>query len=103
MNGGLIADIQPPDNETKQAILEAKAEKNKIKLNKEVTDFLVNSVISNIRELEGYIVRLGAYASLTSTEITVEMAKEILKDIIIEKSSVVTIEDIQKKHVNILI
>ncbi|MDY0398421.1 MAG: chromosomal replication initiator protein DnaA [Desulfuromonas thiophila] len=103
---GLIADIQPPDNETKQAILEAKAEKNKIKLTKEVTDFLVNSVISNIRELEGYIVRLGAYASLTSTEITVEMAKEILKDIIIEKSSIVTIEDIQKKacqHFNIKI
>lgn len=94
---GLIADIQAPDKETKQAILEAKAEKNNIVLPEEVAEFLSSSVISNIRELEGYLVRIGAYASLTSTPITIEMAKEILKDIIVEYNQEITVEDIQKK------
>lgn len=101
---GLIADIQPPDIETKQAILEAKADQNKIILPKDVALFLSNSVINNIRELEGYLVRIGAYSSLTSTPITIEMAKNILKDIIVESSKELTIEDIQKKvsiHFNI--
>jgi len=101
---GLIADIQPPDVETKQAILEAKADQNKIILPKEVALFLSNSVINNIRELEGYLVRIGAYSSLTSTPITIDMAKTILKDIIVESSKELTIEDIQKKvaiHFNI--
>jgi chromosomal replication initiator protein len=101
---GLIADIQPPDIETKQAILEAKADQNKIILPKEVALFLSNSVINNIRELEGYLVRIGAYSSLTSTPITIEMAKNVLKDIIVESSKELTIEDIQKKvsiHFNI--
>jgi len=94
---GLIADIQAPDKETKQAILEAKAEKNNIVLPEDVAEFLSSSVISNIRELEGYLVRIGAYASLTSTPITIEMAKEILKDIIVEYNQEITVEDIQKK------
>lgn len=101
---GLIADIQPPDVETKQAILEAKADQNKIILPKDVSLFLSNSVINNIRELEGYLVRIGAYSSLTSTPITIEMTKNILKDIIVESSKELTIEDIQKKvsiHFNI--
>jgi len=101
---GLIADIQPPDTETKQAILEAKAEQNNIKLPEDVAIFLSNSVITNIRELEGYIVRIGAYSSLTSTPITIDMAKNVLKDIIVESSKELTIEDIQKKvsnHFNI--
>ncbi|MCA1796852.1 MAG: chromosomal replication initiator protein DnaA [Geobacteraceae bacterium] len=94
---GLIADIQAPDKETKQAILEAKAEKNNIVLPDDVAEFLSSSVISNIRELEGYLVRIGAYSSLTSTPITIEMAKEILKDIIVEYNQEITVEDIQKK------
>ena len=97
---GLIADIQAPDKETKQAILEAKAEKNNINLPDEVAEFLSSSVISNIRELEGYLVRIGAYASLTATPITIEMAKEILKDIIVEYNQEITVEDIQKKVTN---
>ncbi|MDY0211908.1 MAG: chromosomal replication initiator protein DnaA [Desulfuromonadaceae bacterium] len=97
---GLIADIQAPDKETKQAILEAKAEKNNIFLPEEVAEFLSGSVISNIRELEGYLVRIGAYASLTATPITIEMAKEVLKDIIVEYSQEITVEDIQKKVTN---
>ncbi|WP_321529982.1 chromosomal replication initiator protein DnaA [uncultured Desulfuromonas sp.] len=103
---GLIADIQPPDIETKQAILEAKAEQNNIILPQEVALFLSSSVISNIRELEGYLVRIGAYSSLTSTPISIEMAKNILKDIIVESNKELTIEDIQKKvsnHFNIKI
>lgn len=94
---GLIADIHAPDMETKQAILEAKAEQNNIDLPKDVAIFLASSVITNIRELEGYLVRIGAYSSLTSTPVTIDMAKDVLKDIIIESSKELTIEDIQKK------
>ncbi len=97
---GLIADIQAPDKETKQAILEAKAEKNNMVLPEDVAEFLSGSVISNIRELEGYLVRIGAYASLTATPITINMAKEVLKDIIVEYSQEITVEDIQKKVTN---
>lgn len=97
---GLIADIQAPDKETKQAILEAKAEKNNMVLPEDVAEFLSSSVISNIRELEGYLVRIGAYASLTATPITIDMAKEVLKDIIVEYSQEITVEDIQKKVTN---
>jgi chromosomal replication initiator protein len=93
---GLIADIQAPDIETKQAILKMKADQNKIVLPEDVAFFLANSVINNVRELEGYLIRIGAFASLTSTPIDLEMAKNILKDIIIEQTKEVTIENIQK-------
>ncbi|PLX99219.1 MAG: chromosomal replication initiator protein DnaA [Desulfuromonas sp.] len=93
---GLIADIQPPDIETKQAILRLKAEQNRIDLPDEVARFLASSVASNVRELEGYLVRIGAYASLTSTTITLDMARDILKDILVDKVREVTVEEIQK-------
>jgi chromosomal replication initiator protein len=93
---GLIADIQAPDIETKQAILKMKADQNNIDLPEDVAFFLANSVINNVRELEGYLIRIGAFASLTSTPINLEMAKNILKDIIIEQSKEITIENIQK-------
>ncbi len=93
---GLIADIQSPDTETKQAILKMKADQNKIDLPEDVAYFLANSITSNVRELEGYLIRVGAYASLTSTPINLNMAKTILKDIIIENSKEITIEKIQK-------
>lgn len=101
---GLIADIQPPDVETKQAILKMKAEQNKIYLPEEVALFLANASCSNVRELEGYLVRLGAYASLTSTPINLETARKVLKDILVERSRELSIEDIIKKvssHFNI--
>lgn len=101
---GLIADIQAPDVETKQAILKMKADKNGISLPEDVAFFLSNSVTSNVRELEGFLIRLGAYASLTSTPITLEMAREVLKDILVEKNRELTIEEIQKTvaaHFNI--
>ncbi|RME38009.1 MAG: chromosomal replication initiator protein DnaA [Deltaproteobacteria bacterium] len=93
---GLIADIQPPDVETKQAILKIKAEQNGIYLPENVALFLASSVSSNIRELEGYLVRLGAYASLTSTPISLSMAKEVLKNILVEKRREISVEEIQK-------
>mgnify|MGYP001153919818 CR=1 FL=1 len=101
---GLIADIQPPDVETKQAILNMKAEQNRIELPKEVSLFLANATCSNVRELEGLLIRLGAYSSLTSTPITLEMARQTLKDILVERNREVTIEEIIKRvaqHYNI--
>ena len=101
---GLIADIQPPDIETKQAILRLKAEQNRIELPDDVARFLASSVASNVRELEGYLVRIGAYASLTSTPITLDMARDTLKDILVDKVKEITVEEIQKTvagHYNI--
>lgn len=93
---GLIADIQAPDTETKQAILKMKADQNKIHIPEDVIYFLANSITNNVRELEGYLIRIGAYSSLTSTPINIEMAKNILKDIIIEENKEITVEKIQK-------
>ena len=103
---GLIADIQSPDIETKQAILKMKAEQNQIDLPEDVAVFLANSVCSNVRELEGYLIRIGAYASLTSTSLNLDMAKDVLKDILIEKNLELTVEEILKKvsaHYNVKI
>ena len=103
---GLIADIQPPDVETKLAILKMKAEQNSIKLPEEVALFLANSVCSNVRELEGYLIRIGAYASLTSTPVSLEMARDVLKDILIERNKELSVEEILKRvssHFNIKI
>lgn len=103
---GLIADIQTPDIETKQAILEMKAEQNNIDLPEDVASFLANSVCSNVRELEGYLIRIGAYASLTSTPINLQMARDVLKDILIEKNKELSIEEILKRvsaHFNVKI
>jgi chromosomal replication initiator protein len=103
---GLIADIQPPDVETKLAILNMKAEQNSIKLPEEVALFLANSVCSNVRELEGYLIRIGAYASLTATPVSLEMAREVLKDILVERNRELTVDEILKKvssHFNIKI
>jgi len=93
---GLIADIQPPDVETKQAILKMKAEQNAIHLPEDVTFFLANSISSNVRELEGFLIRIGAYASLTATPVCLEMAREVLKDILVEKNREISVESIQK-------
>lgn len=93
---GLIADIQPPDLETKIAILKKKADLNKIQLPDEVAYFLASSDTRNIRELEGMLIRLGAYSSLQHIPITLTMAKKNLKDILVDKRKEITIELIQK-------
>ncbi len=103
---GLIADIQPPDVETKLAILKMKAEQNSIQLPEDVALFLANSICNNVRELEGYLIRIGAYASLTATPVSLEMARDVLKDILIERNKELSIEEIIKKvsiHFNIKI
>jgi chromosomal replication initiator protein len=93
---GLIADIQPPDIETKVAILKKKSEVDAISLPDDVALFLASSTTSNVRELEGMLIRLGAFASLTGNEISLTMAKEVLKDIIVEKNRDLNVEIIQK-------
>ncbi len=93
---GLIADIQPPDVETKVAILKKKAELNKIDLPDDVALLIGSSNASNVREIEGMLIRIGAYASLTKNKINLAMAKDILKDIIVDKSREISIESIQK-------
>jgi len=101
---GLIADIQAPDVETKLAILKMKAEQNSINLPEDVSLFLANSICNNVRELEGYLIRIGAYASLTSVPVSLEMARDVLKDILIERNRELSVEEIVKKvslHFNI--
>ena len=93
---GLIADIQPPDIETKVAILRKKAETEKITLPNDVAFFLASQIDSNVRILEGSLIRIGAFASLTKTLIDIQLAKEVLKNIIKPKEEFVSIELIQK-------
>jgi chromosomal replication initiator protein len=94
---GLIADIQSPDLETKIAILRKKAEQNAISLPDDVALFLANSIKSNIRELEGSLIRLGAYASLGNREITMEFARETLKDVLAIGERSITIDEIKRE------
>jgi chromosomal replication initiator protein len=93
---GLIADIQPPDVETRVAILQKKAEAEGVPLPHEVAIFIASHIDSNVRELEGSLTRLGAFASLTKADITVELAKEVLQNTLKGSSREVTIENIQK-------
>ena len=93
---GLIADLQPPDVETRIAILRKKSEDEDVTLPEDVIQFLATTMKSNIRELEGSLVRLGAYASLTGQTITLEMAKSVLRDLIGTKKKIVSMDDIQE-------
>jgi chromosomal replication initiator protein len=93
---GLIADIQPPDIETKVAILRKKAETENITLPNDVAFFLASQIDSNVRVLEGSLIRIGAFASLTRTPIDIQLAKEVLKNIIKPKEEFVSIDLIQK-------
>jgi chromosomal replication initiator protein len=93
---GLIADIQPPDLETKIAILKKKAETESVPLPDDVAIYIAGKIKSNIRELEGSLIRLIAYASLTGAEITLRLAQEVLKNILDHEDKAVTIEIIQK-------
>ena len=93
---GLIADLQPPDVETRIAILRKKSEDEGVTLPEDVIQFLATTMKSNIRELEGSLVRLGAYASLTGQTITLEMAKSVLRDLIGTKKKIVSMDDIQE-------
>jgi chromosomal replication initiator protein len=93
---GLMADIQPPDLETKMAILEKKAELVGMRLPSDVCTFIAQKTKSNVRELEGALVKLTAYSSLTETPITITMAQQVLKDLLQKQDRRITIDSIQK-------
>ena len=93
---GLIADIQPPDLETKVAILRKKAEEKKITLPHEVALFIAERVRSNIRELEGHLNRVTAFASLTGNRLSIDLAKEALKDLLAKEDKPITATEILK-------
>ena len=93
---GLIADIQPPDLETKVAILKKKAGAEAVPLSNDVALYIAGRIKSNIRELEGSLIRLIAYASLTGSEISLSLAKEVLHNLLDREDQAVTIEVVQK-------
>jgi chromosomal replication initiator protein len=93
---GLIADIQAPDLETKTAILKRKAETEGIHLPDNVAIYIAGKIKSNIRELEGSLIRLIAYASLTAREITLALAQDVLRNVLQNDDRAVTIEGVQK-------
>lgn len=93
---GLIADIQVPDFETRMAILKKKADLERLNVPNEVMVYVATKIKSNIRELEGALIRIVAYSSLTNREVSVDLASEALKDIISKKQGKsITIESIQ--------
>ena len=93
---GLIADIQPPDLETKVAILKKKGEAEGVPIPDNVAIFIAGKIKSNIRELEGSLIRLIAYASLTGREISLSLAQDVLKNLLHHDDHAVTIEVVQK-------
>lgn len=94
---GLVTDIQPPDFETRSAILKKKAELANIEVPQEVILFIAEKIKNNIRELEGALVRVIAHAQLTNDKINLEIAQKVLKDMIIEEEKKITVDVIQKK------
>jgi chromosomal replication initiator protein len=97
---GLIADIQPPDLETKIAILRKKAEAEGAIVPDDVALFIATNSKSNIRELEGSLIRVVAYASISGREVTLDLAKDTLKDLLVPDAPAVTVESIQKLVAN---
>ncbi|MDG5814273.1 chromosomal replication initiator protein DnaA [Chitinispirillales bacterium ANBcel5] len=91
---GLAVDIQPPDLETRVAILKKRAEEDNLDITQDILYFIAEHVSSNIRELEGVVIRLLAFASITRSDITLELVKTVLKDSLKKEKRRVTINDI---------
>jgi chromosomal replication initiator protein len=95
--GGLITDIQPPNLETRMAILQQKAEIDGLLLPSEVIHYIAGHITSNVRELEGSLIKLIASSSFTGKDITLDVAKEICGDMISRKDQRLTVQCIQQK------
>ncbi|OFW77989.1 MAG: chromosomal replication initiation protein DnaA [Alicyclobacillus sp. RIFOXYA1_FULL_53_8] len=94
---GLITDIQPPDLETRIAILQRKAKADRLHIPEEVHYYIANKINSNIRELEGALIRVVAYSSLVNEDVSVDLAGQALKDILSpDKPKIITVHQIQK-------
>jgi len=99
-----MADIQPPGLETKIAIIQKKCEIDGITLNQDIINFIASNMGDNIREIEGAIIKLNAYAGLMNQELTLDFAQNVIKDQLAEKQTNITIDDIVKvisKEMNI--
>lgn len=94
-NWGLIVDIQPPELETRIAIIKKKAENYNLSLTDDIVEFLAKNFESNVREIEGIIVKINAYASLFKQTINIEFVQTILQDVIERKQNTLNIENIQ--------
>jgi len=94
--GGMTVAVEPPDLETRVAILNSKAEQEKVSMGTDVSFFIAKCIRSNVRELEGALRRVAASAEFLKTDITIDVAREALKDIIAVQAKLVTIENIQK-------
>ncbi len=94
---GLVTDIQPPNLETRIAIVQTKLARTNTLMPQDVIYFIATHIKSNIRELEGALVRIAAYSSLTNTPISLNMTREVLKDTVREESGRLSIELIQKE------
>ncbi|MBN1131386.1 MAG: chromosomal replication initiator protein DnaA [Chitinispirillaceae bacterium] len=95
--GGLVSDIQPPNLETRIAIIRQKAETDGLSLPNEVVQFIAGNITSNVRELEGTLIKLIASSSFTGKDITLDLAKELCVDVISRKNERISIKNIQKK------
>jgi chromosomal replication initiator protein len=96
LNWGLVADIKAPDTETKAAILAKKADHECFDLPHDVALFIASNINGNVRDLEGALIRLEAFCSLTKTPVTIDAATECLKNILKQKNAIVTIDTIQR-------
>lgn len=94
---GLVTDVQPPDLETRIAILKKKAERNSVSIPEDALYFIAEKIKTNIRELEGALIKVIAYASMENQSISLDLIKEVLKDVLLEKEKKISIELIQNK------
>lgn len=93
---GLIADIQPPDLETRVAILQRKAHSKRLELPTEVALYIASHITANVRELEGNLTRLSALASMTDSKVTLEFARQVLQNMVKDREKEVSIESVQR-------
>jgi chromosomal replication initiator protein len=94
---GLCVDIQPPNLETRVAIIKKKAEKDHLSIPEDVQYYIAENVSSNIREIEGVIIKLLAFASITNTDISLNLVKSVMKDSLKRENKRITIDNIIEK------